>query len=112
MKIIEIQTTIATDTTKTTITTGTTTVAISKTTDTTIITIHQINNKTKITQTKNHADIVTEQIINPRIVKLVLIAEAWDMCLANAEHLDKIKTIGKKIRMLTKIHGITIKTTT
>ena len=78
--------------------------AISKTTDTTIIAIHQVNNKTEITQNNNHADIVTEQISCPGIVKHVLIAEDWDMCLANVEHHDKIKTKGNKIRMLTKIH--------
>ena len=35
--------------------------AISKTTDTTIIALHQINNKTEITQINNHADTATEQ---------------------------------------------------
>ena len=104
-KIIAIQTTIATDTTVTTKTTDTTTVANRKTTDTTKTAIHQINNKAEITQTNNHADIVTEQIINPGIVKRVLIAEDWDTCHAKVEHLDKIKTIGNKFPMLTKIHN-------
>ena len=75
IKIIEIQTTIATDTTITIKTTGTTAVAISNTTDTTIIAIQQINNKTEITQIKNHLDIVTEQITSPEIVKPVLTAQ-------------------------------------
>ena len=112
IQIIEIQTTIATDTTITIKTIDTTTVAINKTTDITTIAIHQISNKTETTPTNNHAGIVTEQITNPGIVDRVLIAEDWDICLANAEHLDKIKTIGCKIRMLTKIHETTIKTAT
>ena len=65
--------------------------AISKTTDATIIAIHQVNNKTEIIQPNNHADIVTEQIINAGIVRPVLIAQDWDTYLANAEHHDKIK---------------------
>ena len=112
IKIMQIQTTIATDTTITIRIKDTTTVAISKTTDTTIIAIHQISNKTEITQPNNHADIVTEQIVNPGIVKLVSIAEDWEICLAKAEHHDKIKTIGNKIRMLTKFHKISINTVT
>ena len=112
IQIIEIKTTIATDTTITIKTIDTTTVAINKTTDIATIAIHQISNKTEITQTNNHAGIVTGQITNPGVVKFVLIAEHWDTCLANAEHLDKIKTIGSKIRMLTKIHETTIKTAT
>ena len=86
--------------------------AISKTTDITLIAIHPINNKIETTQTSNHADIVTEQIINPGIVRPVLTAEDWDTCLANVEHHDKIKTIGNKIRMLTKIREIITKTAT
>ena len=112
IKVTEIQTTIATDTTITIRTIDTTTVAVNKTIDTTTIAIHQTSNKPEITQTNNHAGIVTEQITNPGIVKLVLIAEDWDICLVNVEHLDKIKTIGSKIRKLTKIHEITIKTAT
>ena len=75
IKIIEIQTTIATDTTFLIRTIDTTTVAFSETTDTTIIAIHQINNKTEITQTNNNVDLVTERIINPGIVRPVLLAE-------------------------------------
>ena len=86
--------------------------AINKTTDITTIAIHQISNKTETTQSNNHAGIVTEQITNPGIVKLVLIAEDWDICLVNVEHHDKIKTIGKKIRMLAKIHEISTNTAT
>ena len=84
--------------------------AINKATDITTIAIQQISNKTETTQTNNHAGIVTEQITNPGIVKLVLIAEDWDICLVNVEHHDKIKPIGSKIQMLTKIHEISIKT--
>ena len=109
-KTIETQTT--TKDTITTRTTDTTTVAINKTTGSTIIAIQPINNKTEITKTNNHADIATEQIINLGIVRPVLIAEAWDTCLANVEHHDKIKTIGNKIRMLTKIRKNSIKTAT
>ena len=109
---IEIQTIIATDTTILIKPTDTTAVAISKTTDITIIAIQQISNKTEITQINNHADIITEQIINLGVVKHVLIAEKWDICLAKVEHRDIIKTIGSKIRKLTKIHEITIKTAT
>ena len=112
IQIIEIQTTIATDITITIKTIDTTTVAINKTTDITTIAIHKISNKTETTQINNHAGIVTEQITNPGIVKLVLIAEDWDICLVNVEHHDKIKTIGNKIRMLAKIHETTIKTAT
>ena len=96
----------------TTKTTDTTTVAINKTTDTTIIAIHQINNITEITPINNPADIVTTQIINPGNVKPVSIAVDWDTCPANAKHHDKNKTIGNKIRTLTKIHEITVKTAT
>ena len=56
-----------------------------KTTDTTSIEIHQTSNETETTKTNNHVDIVTEQIINPEIVKPVLTAEDWDICLANVE---------------------------
>ena len=86
--------------------------AISKTTDITTIAVHQTSNITELTQTNNHVGIVTEQITSPGIVKHVLTAENWDTYLANAEHHDKTKTIGNKIRMLTKIHEITIKTAT
>ena len=110
IKITETQTTTIDTITIRTI--GTTTVAISKTTDTTIIAIQQINNKTEITQINNHVDIATEQIINPRIVKHVLIAEDWDTCLAKVEHRDKIRTIGNKTQMLTKTREITTKTGT
>ena len=108
IKIIEIQTTTATDTTITTKTIDTTTVEIRKTTDIITIAIHQTSKKIEITQTNNHADILNEQITGPGIVKHVLIAEDWDICLANVEHQDKTKTIGNKIRMSTKIHEITI----
>ena len=107
-KIIEIQTkdeiTIKTIDTKT--------VAISKTTDITIIEVHQTSNKTETKQTNNHVDIVTEQITSAGIVKPVLIAEDWDICLAKVEHHDKIRTTGKKIRLLTKARKITIQTAT
>ena len=108
----------STDTQTTTIdiitirTIDTTTVAVNKTIDTTTIAIHQTGNKPEITQTNNHAGIVTEQITNPGIVKLVLIAEDCDTYLVNVEHHDRIKTIGNKIRMLTKILETTIKTAT
>ena len=88
----------------------TTTVEISKTTDTTTIAIHQNSNETETTQTNNHVDIVTEQITSPGIAKPVLTAEDWDICLANVEHRDKIKTVGNKIQILTKTREITIKT--
>ena len=84
IKITEIQTTIATDTTITIKTIDIITVAISKTTDMILFAIHQTSNKTEITQTNNHVGIVTEQIISPGIVKHVLTAEDWDICLANA----------------------------
>ena len=74
--------------------------------------IHQTSNKTETTQINNHVDIVTEQITNLRIVTPVLFAGGWDICLANVEHNDKIKTIGNKIRIITKIFKITIKTAT
>ena len=107
-KNIEIQiTTVGTVTTRTI---DTIIVAINKTTDTTTIAIQQINSKTEITQTNNHVDIVIEQITNQGIVRPVLIAEDWDTCLANVEHLDKIKTIVNKIQMSIKIHEIIIKT--
>ena len=70
--------------------------AISKTTDITLFAKHETGNKTQTTQTNKHVDIVTEQITSPGIVKLVLIAEEWHMCLANVEHYDKIRTIGNK----------------
>ena len=88
------------------------TVAINKTTDITEIAMQQINTKTVITQINNHADNVIEQIINPAIAKLVLIAENWDKYLANVKHRDKIRTIGNKSRILTKIGEITIKIAT
>ena len=72
--------------------------AISKPTDTTIIAIHQISNKSEITQIDNHVDTVTEQITSPGIVRPVLIAEDWDICLASVEHHDKIRTIGNKFQ--------------
>ena len=106
------QTTIATDTTIIIKTTDTIAVAISKTTDTTIIAIRQISNKTEITQINNHVGIVTEQITSPEIVKLVLIAEDWDIYLANVEHHDQIKTIGNKIRMIPKTRKVSVKTAT
>ena len=81
-----------------TTTIDTITVAINKTTDIKTIAIQPINNKTEITQINNHVDIATEQIINPGIVKPASIAEDWDTCLANAEHHDKTKTIGSKVR--------------
>ena len=109
-KTTEIQTTATIDTTITIRRTDTITVAISRTTDTIIITKHQISNKTETTQINNHVGTATEQTTSPGIVKLVLIAEDWDTCLANVEHHDKIKTIGSKIRMLTKIREIIIKT--
>ena len=112
IKNIEIQTTIATDTTVTIKTIDTIIVAINKTTDIITIAIQQINNKTEITQINNHVDIATEQIINPGIVKLVSTAEDWDTCLANAEHDDKTKTIGNKTRMLIRIREISIKAAT
>ena len=97
--------------TKTTeIQTITTDAITTKTIDTTTIAIHQTNNKTETTQTNNHVDIVTEQIISPGIVKPVLTKEDWDTCFANVEHHDKIKIIGNKIRMSTKIREISIKT--
>ena len=108
----EIQTTIATDTTITIKTKDMLTVAISKTTDKRTIAIHQTSNKTEIKQTNNHVGIVTEQNISPEIVKHVLTAEDWDICLANAGHHYRIKTIGNKFRMLTKTREITIKTAT
>ena len=111
IKITEIQTTTATDTTTIKIT-DITIVAINKTIDITTVAIHQISNKTETTQTRNPADIVTEQIINRGIVKPVLIAEDWDTCLASVEHHDKIRTMGNKIQMLTITREITNKTAT
>ena len=84
--------------------------AVSKITDTKIIAIHQISNKKEITQINNLVDIVTEQITNPEVVKLVLIAEDRDIYLANVEHHNKIKTVGNKDRMLTKTREISIMT--
>ena len=109
-KTTEIQTT-----TKDTITIrkiDTITRAINKTTDIITIAIHQTSSKTEITQTNNLEDNVTEQITSPGIVKHVLIAEDWDICLANVKHRDKFKTIGNKIRMITNCHEIIIKTAT
>ena len=110
IKIVEIQTTIATDTTITIRTIDTITVAINKTTDITIIAIRQISNKTETTQINNHVDIVTEQITSPGIVKRVLIAEDLDTCLVNVEHHDRIKKIDSKIRIITKTSEISSKT--
>ena len=112
IKIIGIQTTIATDTTVTIRTIDTITVAINKITDITTIAIHQISNKTETTQINNHVDTVTELTTSPGIVNHVLIAEDWDTCLVNVEHHDRIKPKGNKIRMITKTREITIKTAT
>ena len=109
IKITEIQTKIDIITIKTM---DITTVAISKTTDTITIAIQQTSNQTEITQINNHVGIVTEQIINPGIVKLVLIAEDGDICLANVEHHDKARTIGNRIRVLTKTREISTKIAT
>ena len=109
IKFIEIRTTIDTITIRTT---DTITVAISKITNTTKIAKHQLSNKTETTQINNLVDIVTEQITNPETVKLVLTAEDWDICLANVEHHDKIRTIGSKNRMLTKTREIITNTAT
>ena len=87
-------------------------VETSKTTDTTTIAIHQSNTKTETTRDNNHVDIVTEQIISPGIVKTVLTAEDWDICLANVESHKRIRTIGNKNQILTKTDEITIKTAT
>ena len=84
--------------------------AINKTTDIITIAIHQTSNKTEPTQINNHVGIVTEQITSPGIVKHVLISEDWDICVAIVEHQDEIRIIGNKIRTITKIHEITIKT--
>ena len=86
--------------------------AINKTTDIITIAIHQTSNKTELTQNNNHVGIATEQITSPGIVKHVLIAEDWDICLANVEHRDKITTIGNKTRMITKTRKSTVKTAT
>ena len=80
--------------------------AISKTTLITTIAIYQTSNQIETTQTNNHVDIVLEQIIRAGIVKPVLTAEDWDICLPNVEHHDKIGTIGKKIRMLIEARKI------
>ena len=111
-KIKTTETEITTIDTKTIKTIDIITVAISKTTDITTIAKHQTSNKTEITQFNNHVGIATQQITSRGIVRLVLIAEDWDTCLVNVEHQDSIKTIGNKIRMLTKIHETTIKTAT
>ena len=87
-------------------------VAISKATDITTISEHQTNNKTETTQSNNHVDIVTEEITSQGIVKPVSTVEEWDICLANVEHHDKIKTIENKNRKLTKTREITMKTAT
>ena len=110
IKTTEIQTTIATDTTQIIKTKDTKTVAIIKTTDIITIAIHRTSNKTERTQINNHVGIVTEQITSPGIVKHVLIAEDWDICLVKVEHHDKIKIIGNKTRMLTNTREISIKT--
>ena len=78
------------------------TVAINKTKVIITIAIHQTSNKTEITQTNNHVGIVTEQTTSPGIVKHVLIAEDWDICVAKVEHRDKIRKIGYKTQMSTK----------
>ena len=85
-------------------------VAISKTTDLTTTAVPQTSNKTETTQTNNQVDIVTEQITSAVIVKHILIAENRDRCLANVEHHNKIRTIGRKTRMLTKTCETTFKT--
>ena len=85
-------------------------VAINKTTDIIPIAIHQTSNKTEIKQRNHHVCILTEQITSRGIVKHVLIAEDWDICLANVEHRDTIRTTGNKIQMLTKTREITIRT--
>ena len=112
IKIKEIQTTIATDTTLIIKTIDTITVAINKTTDIITIAIHQTSKKTEITQTNNHVGLALEQITSRGIVKRVLIADDWDICLANVEHRDRIRTIGNKTRMLTKTRKTTAKTAT
>ena len=86
--------------------------AINKTTDIITIAIHQTSKKTETKQINNHVDILTEEITSPGIVKHVLIAEDWDICLANVEHRDKIRTIGNKTRMITKTRETTVKTAT
>ena len=88
------------------------TVQISKTADITTTSIHQTINKTETTQTKNYVDIVIERITNPGMVKPVLIAEDLDICLANVEHHDKIRSIGNKIPILTKTGEVITKTAT
>ena len=88
------------------------TVAISKTTDKTNIAVHQTSYNTEATQTNNHVDVVTEQITSLGIAKLVLIVEDWEICLANVEHHDKIRTKGKKNQMLVKTRKIAIKSAT
>ena len=95
--------------------TDTRTVEINKTTDLIRIAILETSNKTEITQTNNHAGLATEQITSPEIVKLVLTADDWDKCLANAEHHDKIKTTDNKTQTRTKTiktYEIIIKTAT
>ena len=54
---------------------NTKTVAISKTTGIITSATHQTSDKTEVTQTNNHADIVTKQITSPRIVEHVLFVE-------------------------------------
>ena len=115
IKIIEIQTTITTDTTLIIKTIDTITVAINKTTDIITIAIHQTSNKTEITQINNHVGIITEQITCSGIVKHVLTAENWDICLAKVEHHDEIRTTDKKTQIRTKTiktYEILIKTAT
>ena len=90
----------------------TTKFTISKTTDITSIAVHQTSNKTKTIRTKNDSAIIIEQITSPGIVKPVLIAEGWDICLAKVKNHDEIRTIGNKIRIKTETRKITIKTAT
>ena len=99
---MQIQIKIKTTETKQIQTTITTDTQLSTTINTTKIAIFQISNKAETLQTKNHADIVTEGITNPAIVKLVLTAGEWDTCPASVEHLDQIRTRGIKIRTTTK----------
>ena len=89
-KIIQIQTPITTD--KTIVQTiDTTIVSISKKTDIIAIATHQTSNKTKTTEINNHVVLVTEQITSPGIIKFVLTAEDWDICLAMKNATTKSK---------------------
>ena len=112
IKTTETQTPTTTIDTTTMRTIDTITVAINETTDIITIAIHQTSNKTEITQTNNHVGIVTEQITSPGIVKHVLISEDWDICLANVERRDKIRTIGNRTRLLNKTRKYIIRTAT